>query len=1366
MKNKFGLIILYITILLLSSAPLYALEEGKNILNSVSTTISHVPHNFRNLSVNDGFERSAVLDVIQSEEGLMWFVAWDGLYCYDGYKLKPVYQPDAKETITRRAINCMVEGSHHRIWMGRNSGIQIWDIAHQKLIPFDKKTADGKSIETSVSFLYRDREDNIWIFTGSQQLFLYSEAKDELVNISHLSVSLKSGIIRIYQDNAGTTWALTGNDGIFSIDRDSDTYANWKLQRDERFDFFNNSYILSLFQDSQQNYWVGTNCVVYQVSSAVLKSNHASVSYYKYPSKSKDVAYYAVNGFVERNHTVYAATDRGLLEYDMCSDKAQWIIPDRHDKNSINNSALTAIAKDWENGLWITTFFGGVHYLSPTVENFSMLTAVNENMQTHPISGVTEDAQHNIWLGTEDNGVFLWNRKNNTYTRFNLFTSSGYRPCRNNVQSVYADQNTLYVGMFGGGMDVVDIPTLNYKNYSPDHSFPDKLPSSVYCFQKVNETIVLVGTIDGLYQFNTKTNEFRKIKGPKNKINNIVVDSEHRIWISTTSDGIYLFSDTLQQLKHIQHKENDSTTIFSGNISTLAVADRIVYFGTETDGVWKYDMRKDKFCQLSVNIENRTIIYKILPVHNNLWISTNKGLVHYDIKTQQTKIYKAHDGLCSNQFKINSGIQTADSLLILGTVNGVTGFNPHTLISNKCQPRVLLTKFYLFNKPISLADETCPIKEHINYSDHIDLNQKHNNFSFQFGSSSYSNPEKNKFEYKLEPFEKEWQAPTEGNNMASYTNLPANDYVLHVRTSNGESGWSSERLLSITIHPYWWASIPMKLLYLLVALLLTGFVAYRYVRKKNKELYMLRLEKEQEVYQSKMQFFTFMIHEIRTPLTLIVGPLTDIMNKKGKVEDFTAELNIIKRNSGRLLALVNQLLDFRKVEEKSYDVQVASTDLKNIVLQVVENFKYQHGRKDITFIKDFPEEECWACADREAMTKVVTNLLSNACKFTKDKIAVGINQSADNKSWQISVKDNGPGIEEEHQSGIFKSFYQVHKDIPNDYIGTGVGLFVVKQLMELQGGSITVESVPGNGACFIAEVKVSLPPEILQNTETEKTADVELVPDIVEEKNISEGVKSPIRLLVVEDNADIRNYVTSVFLPKYQVDACENGKEALTLISQNEYHLIVTDLMMPVMDGLTLTKLIKTNKDTSHIPVVILTAKDDEDSQLEGFENQADAYVIKPFSAKVLLKQVASILYNREQQHLSYSKDPETTNMVLCNNDLDKQFMQKLDNLIDEHIMDSSISIDELAYSLCMGRTTFYQKVKGIANLTPNEYISTYKLKKAANMLKQGTYRINEVYYRIGFTSSSYFAKKFTSQFGISPSEYIKNNVGKTEKKN
>ena len=421
--------------------------------------------------------------------------------------------------------------------------------------------------------------------------------------------------------------------------------------------------------------------------------------------------------------------------------------------------------------------------------------------------------------------------------------------------------------------------------------------------------------------------------------------------------------------------------------------------------------------------------------------------------------------------------------------------------------------------------------------------------------------------------------------------------------------------------------------------------------------------------------------------------------------------------------------------------------MNKLTQKIAQNFEYSCSQKNIALVQQLPEKQCWAMGDEEALNKVLTNLLSNATKFTTDRIEIGLSLSEDNRMWNISVKDNGRGIGKTDQTKIFNSFYQIRQNLPNDYIGTGVGLSVVKHLLELQGGSISIESKIGQGACFMASVPICETVSSEENQVADENRQVKNVPTATSNKN---------RLLIAEDNDEMRKYIQSIFKPLYEVDTCANGKEALALTGQHAYDLVITDWMMPEIDGITLLKTLKNQDTTCHIPIVILTAKDDESSQIEGFTTQADAYVVKPFSSKVLLSQVNAIIQNREAVHKEFLKQPDTTDDILCQNDLDKIFLKKLNDLIEENMMDTNFSIDELATNLYMGRTSFYQKIKGIAGVTPNEYINTYKLKKAAHLLRKGNIRINEICYMMGFSTSSYFAKKFTAQFGMSPTEYQK----------
>ena len=779
----------------------------------------------------------------------------------------------------------------------------------------------------------------------------------------------------------------------------------------------------------------------------------------------------------------------------------------------------------------------------------------------------------------------------------------------------------------------------------------------------------------------------------------------------------------------------------------MATLGSFIYIGTYGHGLWAYDLNSKSFSENVPQTLSNKIIYSILPEKDVLWITTNYGLFSYNIITHRVKQYTELDGIRSNQFKENSGYITSKDEIIIGGVNGINFFKSSELKTSDFTPQALLTGFYISNQLVDLHTPDSPLKQPINFTKQLDLNEKYSSIAFQFSSSSYSHT--NKYEYQLQPLDKQWQKTDK--NMVSYTFLPPGKYTFRVRTSNGEGIWSTPKSVDLTIHPYWWRSLPMKIVYLLT-MMAAATIAIIHYRKKNEEkMRLFHLKKDQEIYHSKMEFFTYMVHEIRTPLTLITGPLSNIMHHHSVPPEMRPDLQMIERNSQRLLLLVNQLMDFRKVEEKSYAVQLAPAEIKDLTESITKNFmdvKLYNSLKDIQFSCDYPQEPCWAIIDREAFTKVMSNLLSNALKFTKDKIQVRIAASADQKYWEIIVSDNGKGIAPKEQQAIFGSFYQVKEDLPNDYVGTGIGLAVVHRLTTLMKGTISIESQLNQGASFVLKLPATTAPAATEACAHQPLAAHELSTE-------KPTVHTP-QLLIVEDNDDMRNFISNIFKDQYEIVACSNGKEAIEHTSQKEFDLVITDLMMPVIDGLTLCRQLKNGKDTSHIPVVILTAKADEKSQKEGYDCAADLYVVKPFSKEILLSQIKSLLLNRQKLHTEFYTLPETNTEVLCLNNTDKKFLDKLNEEIEAQLDNSELLVDDFAKEFGLARCVFYKKVKTITGLTPNEYIPTYRLKKAAALLRNGEKRINEICYMVGFSSHSYFTKRFVDQFGVSPSDFIK----------
>lgn len=1332
----------------------FALEQAfnKGREKEQSNILTNDFKEFRTLTVNDGFTRNSIFDIYQDKIGFVWFGSWDGVYRYDGSCLQRIYHTHKQDSRDRQVITAILEDDDNRIWIGSTRGIAIWDADDERLSAFSDIIASGEFKANNVKSLCKDNTGHIWIVTQSE-LYVFNMDEQKLTNVTYLLKGKISHVNHIYMGVDHQLWLTTNKNGIFRIQKSGSANASddkWVLVEEPLFADFKNSNVLEFFQDSLHNFWLGLNRgIVHVIRDKSSDADHHLPICETYSSPEHKS--YQTTSFAEGNGCVYATTNHGLFLYSLDDHQHSWVLPDYSETGSLTDQNLRKVMVDREGGIWLGSFYGGVNYVSPTAGNFSSDVHINKYLNGHVVSGIAEDVKGNIWFGVEDGGVAYWNRHEDQVFNFANNRNLGYQPARKNVQGIYADDKNVYVGTYGGGVDIIDVSTMKSRNLNKTNTVPDPIPDAIYSFLKVSDRYLLMGGIDGLYFLDINQFKTHKVHDVEGKVNCIIKDTKGDVWVSTIYNGVYQYEEKKDRWRHFIHDSNDSTSLVCNDINTMIAVNSSVYLGTQGNGLWEYRQNEGRFFPIAPDVLGNTLVFKILPFGDSFWVTTNQGLFSYNRVTGHIQKFTSKDGLRSNLFKENSGTITSDGLYMVGGVNGVNCFWPSRLQLTLVKPQVILTELSIFNKTVDVQSEDSPLKESITYSDHLEINQKCNNIAFHFSSSSYNDPNKNVYQYKLEPFEQEWQRTTQQNNSATYTNLPAGTYIFKVRTSNGIGAWSDEKCLQLTVHPFWWWSVPMKVIYVVVFLLLVALYYRRSQNKRKEEMRLFQFEKEQEMYHSKMEFFTCMVHEIRTPLTLILGPLNAIMKKSGTIEEAKSELHIIERNGKRLLSLVNQLMDFRKVEEKSYTVQMEVVNLKELVEQITNEFKLYTVKKSVTFELHLPEEPCWANIDREALTKILGNLLSNGVKFTKDKITVSLLEVPGKNFWEIRVRDNGCGIAQKDQSSIFDSFYQVHQNMPSDYIGTGIGLFVVRRLLELQGGTISLESKLNEGSCFIASVQRVEVPSL-----PEKTDNVETVTSL--QKNSTENNKESEHrhLLVVEDNEEMRSYIVTLLSEKYVVDGCENGKVALERIAQSNYDLVITDLMMPVMDGMTLCKRIKNEPLTSHIPVIILTAKDDESSQKEGFDSEADLYVTKPFSADVLLSQVKAIINNRDRMRKQFYSEPETTTAVLCTNNADKEFLERLDECISQHLENCSLSVDDLASQMALGRSVFYQKVKGVTGLTPNDYLRTFRLKKATVLFQNGETRISEVCYRVGFSSPSYFTKRFTMQFGISPSDYLK----------
>lgn len=1310
---------------------------------------------FRHLTVDDGFARNSVLSLLQDRQGFMWFGTWDGLYRYDGNELRQFCNMPIPNRVSIQSISHLIEDGLHRIWMGTPAGVVLWDSVNEQVVPFTAKTTQGDSICTGILAMYRETEGYIWISTENGRLFRYDENTDILENIQKPAAQAQSFINHFYGDRRGNLWAVTTAHGVFRCKAAqstengcADNKQAGQLQHLLTGPIARQSQCL--YQDSQSNYWFGTRNALYrlrqQTDSLVVEEIAGKTSY-----TGKDIC---INALDETDRKIYICTDKGLLVYALDTQNLELLKANYTDTHALNDNQLQNLHIDREGGIWIATFYGGINYCSPTSGNFQLYKELNAQIAGHVISHLAEDDKGNIWMGIEDGGVCYWDRNAGTITNYNTETDNGFQPTGNNVQAVYLDDNILYIGMSGRGMDLVNLRTLQHFHQPTDVPGTKQAINSTYAFHKYRDGNIWVGAQSGLFQFDPQKKEMRAIENITGvKVNHITADSKDNVWVSTLGKGAFRYNPQKNSWTQFCHNENDHTSLPCDQLTTLLAQPGNLYVGTEGFGLWVYDEEKDGFYPLAQKDLGDKYIFRILPDGQSLWVSTNKGLYHYNMSTQNIRLYTSEDGLQSKQFKVNSGIRTKDGLFIFGGVNGFNAFRPADLRTNPIAPTVVFTRLYVSNRPVTPHAEDSPLTQTINHTRKLTLKQAHQQFGIEFASLSFSDTHKNKYEYKLEPFESEWQ-PANGARMATYTNLPAGDYTFCVRTTNGNGIWSQPKRLAVTIRPYWWLSWPMKATYLLTGIFFLLAVARHYRRKHRKAIETVEIRKEQELYRTKMEFFTCMVHEIRTPLTLIIGPLTALMKRKGNIEEVRPDLQLIERNGQRLLGLVNQLMDFRKVEEKSYTVQTEPTDLCQLLRRTMADFSLNFEQRSVQCTLHLPTETVCAQIDPEAFTKVLTNLFSNAAKFTANRVDVSLYRPADRNEWCVDVQDNGCGIAPEDLPHVFDPFYQARQHTADNPNGTGIGLCLVQKLLTLQGGRITVTSKPAEGTCFSVTVPACTLPEISVSVASVPTGENSVqTPD---DCKITAPTVTRKRLLVAEDNDEMRSYICSILQNTYDITACRNGHEALETALTTAFDLVVTDLMMPVMGGMELCRQLRSQLATSHIPVIILTAKDDETSQIEGFQQGADLYVTKPFSADVLIAQIASVIRNRERMSTRFRTEPTLTAAELCHSLPDRQFTEALDRCIEQRLSDSELTVDELASELAMGRTLFYQKVKGISGLTPNDYLRTYRLKKAAILFQQGETRVNEVSYRVGFSSPSYFAKRFSARFGMSPSDYLR----------
>ena len=721
------------------------------------------------------------------------------------------------------------------------------------------------------------------------------------------------------------------------------------------------------------------------------------------------------------------------------------------------------------------------------------------------------------------------------------------------------------------------------------------------------------------------------------------------------------------------------------------------------------------------------------------------------------KVYTTSNGLLGDQFNYRSSFETEDGTIYLGSIDGFIAFNPKNFSENKFLPSIVITDFFLFGKEVYAGEPGSPLEKSITFSDQLVLQSNQNSFSFRVAALDFQAPKTSRIMYKLEGFDTDWLTVGE-SPIVTYSNLRYGDYTFRVKVANSDGVWSDDEVV-LEVHilpPFYlsiWAYCAYALLIIGCSLQIVVYFKRRSNSKHRRQMEKFEQEKEREVYHAKIDFFTNVAHEIRTPLTLIKGPLENIILKKQVDAETREDLNVMKQNTERLLNLTNQLLDFRKTESQGFRLNFAKCNVTEVLKETHVRFTSLAKQKGLEFTLQVPEKDFYAHVNREAFTKIISNLLNNGVKYAESYVHISLEvpEADDNNSFCIRTENDGVIIPNEMKEEIFKPFVRFNeKEDGKVTTGTGIGLALSRSLAELHQGTLAMGAGEENNTFCL-----TLP--IVQDMTITLTPEPEVEIDRMNEIPVGETEKKDNRptVLVVEDNPDMLAFVVRQLSKEYAVLTATNGEEALQVLDGNYVNLVVSDVVMPVMDGFELCKRIKSDLNYSHIPVILLTAKTNIQSKIEGMELGADAYLEKPFSVEYLQACASSLIQNREKLRKAFAQSPFVAANTMALTKADEDFIKKLNEVIQVNYSNPEFSMDDMADSLNMSRSNFYRKIKGVLDLSPNEYLRLERLKRAAQLLKEGENRVNEICYMVGFNSPSYFAKCFQKQFGVLPKDFV-----------
>lgn len=1291
---------------------------------------------FRHIGVESGLSQSTVLAILQDRTGLMWIGTKSGLNRYDGTLFKWYYSYPDGHSLGSSYINALYEDANGRIWVGTDCGVWIYSPLTDSFTRFDKRSADGECITNMVNVI-KGHGDKIYITTNEQGVFCYDLRHNHL---SHFRLKGYPNVAGMAIGDNGAVWLGLFGGGLYTTDHAFRTLTPFRTQ-DGQTPFAGNivSAILPL---GNGRYAIGTDRQGLSLIDAARHSFETIVA----SLEGKELF---VRNLILNHREIWAATEQGMLVYNLDTHARQHFTYNPMDPFSISDNPLYCLYKDREGGLWAGSYFGGLNYLPaihPVFERFVPQGSGN-GLHGRRVREMVMDKQGKIWIGTEDGGLNCMEPDGETFSHI---AASNAFP---NVHGLCIDGNELWVGTFASGLKIIDTRTHQLiKAFKADGRPGSLRDNTIFSIARSLQGVMYLGTIRGLctYIANTQTFVYDRAVPPV-LINDVSFDSRGNLWLATQTNGVFMRHNG----RWINFRATQSGLTSDKALSIFEDSEGTIWVTTQGGGVCRFSFSTRRFKPLQQGALNSTSTFFRMEEDGDgvLWLSGYAGFVRYDPRSGDVRTYNNRTMLLDNQFNYNSSLIDKRGRIYFGSLSGIVRFSPSALKKEHRVPRLVATDLYIGNEHVDNFTKDTPLEQNIVFTRKLSLAYNQNSFRLHVVPLSYSRQNWASLEYKLEGFDKGWQ-PMGADFFMTYANLPAGSYQLVVRMKdqNGKA-YPGEYKLDIDVRPFFLFSFWAKLFYVvLLGVLVWLFMRYwnrRSETRRRQAMEAFETRKEQELYQSKIHFFTNVAHEIRTPLTLILGPLENILGtQKVKDNDVKEDLNIMYENTRRLTDLINQLLDFRKTEKDGLRLNFEYCNLTKLVTDIYNRFRSAMRERNINATLSLQGNNLHGYVDHEGFTKIVSNLVNNAVKYCLSYISVTL--KTDDTQLFLTVANDGNIIPMDLREKIFEPFFHIDTT-EHSTSGTGIGLALARSLAELHNGHLYMSDEADMNVFVLTLPLVQDVPVRLGGN------GIGDVTPMKAESTTTQGMQAkPHTLLLVEDNVQMLEYEKRCLEKEYNIVTATDGEEALLQMERNDVNLVVTDVMMEPMDGMELCRRIKYNVNLSHIPVIILTAVTSERGKMEGMESGADAYIVKPFSMDFLSQTVQNLLRQREEIKKMYATSPFVSASSASISPADADFLERLKAAVMRNIGNSDFNVDLLAAEMNMSRTSLNRKVRGTLDQSPNNYIRIERLKAAAEMLKSGDKKVNEVCYNVGFSSPSYFTKCFYEQFGILPKEFNK----------